>query len=252
MTTATRADLAPRLGHDDWMALAATEYRRQADLFAAFDEGDWGRPTDCTEWDVRAMVAHLLGTAEGDASIREGIHQIRSAMKSSRRDGTMLVDALSALQVNERSDLRPSRLVARFRTAWPGALRSRSRIPALLRNHIRIKAEVPGISERWTLGYFMDCIRTRDSWLHRVDLCRATDRPLELSPEHDGRIVADVAAEWAERHGRPFRLELTGPAGGAFGDESMTATITIDAVEFCRVVSGRAPGQGLLAEPVPF
>jgi len=36
-----------------------------------------------------------------------------------------------------------------------------------------------------------------------------------LTPDHDARIVADVVAEWAGRHGRPFTLHLTGPAGGS-------------------------------------
>lgn len=74
-----------------------------------------------------------------------------------------------------------------------------------------------------------------------------------LTPEHDGRLVADVVGEWARRHGRPFTLRLTGPAGGHFaagggGDE----TVELDAVEFCRILSGRAPGVGLLARPVRF
>lgn len=60
-------------------------------------------------------------------------------------------------------------------------------------------------------------------------------------------------AEWARRHGRPFTLHLTGPAGGAYvqgpGDG---AELTLDAVEFCRILSGRATGDGLLGRRVPF
>ena len=65
-------------------------------------------------------------------------------------------------------------------------------------------------------------------------------------------IVADVVAEWAGRHGRPYRLELEGPAGGRFGRDDAGEVITLDAVAFCRVLSGRAPGAGLLATQVPF
>ncbi len=64
------------------------------------------------------------------------------------------------------------------------------------------------------MGYLLDVILTRDPWMHRVDIARATGRDLVLTPEHDGRIVADVVAEWARRHGQPFTLTLTGPAGG--------------------------------------
>ncbi|MDQ6724619.1 MAG: hypothetical protein M3066_00345, partial [Actinomycetota bacterium] len=47
-------------------------------------------------------------------------------------------------------------------------------------------------------------------------------RELVLTADHDARIVADVVAEWSTRHGRPFFLTLTGPAGGEFvtADES--------------------------------
>lgn len=60
------------------------------------------------------------------------------------------------------------------------------------------------------LGCLMDRIYTRDAWMHRADLARATGRPLVLSAGHDGRIVADAVEEWAAVHRRPFTLVLTG------------------------------------------
>jgi hypothetical protein len=98
----------------------------------------------------------------------------------------------------------------------------------------------------------MDRIYTRDAWMHRIDLARATGRPLVLTPDHDGRLMADVVAEWASAHGRPFRLVLTGPAGGAWTDGDGGAGLTLDAVEFARTASGRVAGTGLLAHQVPF
>lgn len=115
-----------------------------------------------------------------------------------------------------------------------------------------MKEEVGGKPETWRMGYLLDVILTRDPWMHRVDIARATGREMELSPEHDGRIIADVVAEWARRHGAPFVLTLTGPAGGTYvlGDDG--EQITIDAVDFCRTLSGRATGTGLLTQEVPF
>src|SRR5260221_4215411 len=47
----------------------------------------------------------------------------------------------------------------------------------------------------------------------RLDVSRATGRPMELTAGHDGRLVADVVGDWARRHAQPFALTLTGPAG---------------------------------------
>lgn len=102
-----------------------------------------------------------------------------------------------------------------------------------------------------SVGYLMDCIYTRDAWMHRIDLARATGRELVVTADHDGRLVADVVREWARAHAQPYRLVLTGPAGGAFG-AAHGRHLELDAVQFCRAVSGRAPGEGLLATPVPF
>lgn len=91
--------------------------------------------------------------------------------------------------------------------------------------------------------------------MHRVDAAHALGRPLELSAEHDGRIVADVVAEWARRHAQPFVLELTGPAGGAYArdpERSVAERLSLDAVAFCRTLAGRVPATGLLTTVVPF
>ena len=45
------------------MRLAQTEYQRVTDAVDALHPEDWGRPTDCTEWDVRQLVAHIAGQA---------------------------------------------------------------------------------------------------------------------------------------------------------------------------------------------
>lgn len=96
------------------------------------------------------------------------------------------------------------------------------------------------------LGYLMDRISTRDAWLHRVDLCRATARPLRLTADHVGRLVADVVAGWAKLHGRPFDLTLAGPAGGRWREGRGGEVLELDAIGFCQILSGRANGDGLL------
>lgn len=54
------------------------------------------------------------------------------------------------------------------------------------------------------------------------------------------------------RHGQPFVLTLTGPAGGTYDGGFGGPEITLDAVEFCRTLGGRVTGEGLLRTNVPF
>ena len=236
-----------RMRHGDWMDAAAEEYRRLGSLLRSLSDADWSAPTDCSEWDVRAVVAHLVGAAEGNARIRETARQARLGRKA--RPGQPLVDGINAVQVQERADRTPAQLVADLADAGARGLRARRRLPAPLRA-LRLPFGPPlGVR---SLGYLMDRIYTRDAWLHRVDIARATGAELALTPDHDGRLVADVVEEWARAHGRPYRLVLTGPAGGTWSRGEDGERHELDAVEFCRVVSGRSTGPGLLGTPVPF
>lgn len=231
----------------DWMTAAEEEYRRLDVLLRSLSDEEWSRRTDCTEWDVRAMVAHLLGAAESEASPRELLYQFRLA-RAVAREGDF-VDKINEVQVRERADRLPDQLVADLAAVAPRAVRARRRTPRPLR--ALPLPFGPPLGTR-PLGYLLGCIYTRDAWMHRVDISRATGRDLVLTAEHDGRIVADVVAEWAARHGAPYRLHLTGPAGGTWECGSGGEELRLDAVEMMRVVSGRAPGSGLLATTVPF
>jgi len=71
--------------------------------------------------------------------------------------------------------------------------------------------DVNGVREPWTFGYLIDVILTRDPWMHRLDIAAATGTAPRLTAEHDGVIVADVVAEWADRHGKDFELTLPDP-----------------------------------------
>jgi hypothetical protein len=73
-----------------------------------------------------------------------------------------------------------------------------------------------------------------------------------LTPEHDGRIVADIVAEWAGAYGHDFVLELTGPAGGTYTAGTGGEHLRIDAVDLVRILSGRGSGDGLLTYAFPL
>ncbi|MDP1821551.1 MAG: maleylpyruvate isomerase family mycothiol-dependent enzyme [Acidimicrobiales bacterium] len=247
--TATTVDRISAIRRDEVEAQAATEHRRVWELLSSLDDEDWAKPTDCAAWDVRAMAGHVLGMMEGFARFREWAHQMRAGGKAA--GGGPFIDGMTAVQVRERAGLDRTELLARMAAAGPKAARARTKVPSPLRR-MPMKEEVGGQPETWRLGYLLDVILTRDPWMHRVDISRATGREVVLTPEHDGRIIADVVAEWARRHGQPFTLLLHGPAGGAYTQGAGGEEIAVDAVEFCRILSGRASGTGLLTQEVPF
>jgi uncharacterized protein (TIGR03083 family) len=235
------------------MRLAADEYTRFADALTGLRAEDWDKPTDCPAWDVRQLASHVVGMAEMAAGIREGSRQQRLAGADAAAQGIPFIDAVTALQVRERDDWTPAQVVEGARSVGPRAARGRRMTPFFLRRRaVPVPQRVNGRDETWTLGYLLDTILTRDPWMHRTDIAAATGRPPVLTAEHDGAIVADVVEEWAQRHGLPYRLTLTGPAGGTWTHGSGGSVIEMDAVEFCRIVSGRGSGEGLLATQVPF
>jgi uncharacterized protein (TIGR03083 family) len=245
----TEVATIPKLGHREAMQLATNEFARTLELLHQLRPDDWQRRTVCDQWDVRAMVAHMLGMAEAQASFRQFLHDFRAANK---RTGGAMIDALTATQVRDRADLSPAQLVERFVAAVPRAVRARRRVPAPLRSAVRMRQDPPFDAERWPYGYLVDTVFTRDPWIHRIDISRAIDRDMVLTPEHDGRLIADVVAEWARRHGKPFSLVLTGPAGGRWQAGQGGEHIEIDALDFCWTLAGRVAGTGLLGTPVPF
>jgi hypothetical protein len=75
---------------------------------------------------------------------------------------------------------------------------------------------------------------------------------MHLTADHDGALVADVVTEWAGRHGQPCSVRLTGPAGGTWTFGAGGSEVEMDAVDFCRTLSGRGSASGLLETAVPF
>lgn len=251
MMTATRVETIPPITRPEVEGLARTEYQRVADQLRSLAPDDWSKPTDCPLWDVRAMAGHSAGMLSTFTGYRTLMGAMRAATKDAKRSGGPLIDSLTAAQVRDHAGLSVDELIAKVEGVGPRAAQWRSTRPALFRK-MPMKEEVGGQTETWRMGYLLDVILTRDPWMHRVDIARATGRPMELTPDHDGRIISDVVAEWSRRHGQPFNLTLTGPAGGEYVSGENGEDITIDAIDFCRTLAGRAAGAGLLTQEVPF
>jgi uncharacterized protein (TIGR03083 family) len=239
----------PALDRPQTAELAALENARFVALVDSLEPEHWILPTECPGWDVRAMVAHVVGAMEGQVSKREFVHQLRAGSRAA--GDRPQVDGINEVQIRERATMGPRDLTVRLAEVAPRAAAARARRSGLMRR-VSFPQEVGGTAERWTLGFLNDVVYTRDTWMHRVDISRVVGRQVELTAEHDGVLVRDVVQEWAGRHRQPFSLTLTGPAGGVFGAGTDGPPLELDAVEFCRVVSGRGSGPGLLAQPVPF
>ena len=257
MMTAQSVGTIEPITRSDTERLARTEYARMSSQLRSLSADDWSKPTDCPLWNVRAVAGHNLGMMATFTGFRRMFAAMSAANKTSKRDGGPMVDALAAKQVADHADLSTDELIGRIDEIGPRAARWRAKAPWLFRR-MPMKEHVDGKPETWRMAYLLDTILTRDPWMHRIDIARATGRDLELSAEHDGRIVADVVAELARRCEKPFTLTLTGPAGGEFvaGDGS-GEHVTIDAIEMCRTLSSRPPADamprtGLLSAEVPF
>jgi uncharacterized protein (TIGR03083 family) len=248
--TPTESESSVTLSHVAAMKLAEVEIRRMIDVVDQLTPRDWSLPTDCAGWDVKALLSHQLGAMEGNASLREFVRQYLVATKNAKRSGRPLVDEMTASQVSDFARLSPDELANRLRSKAQASVRGRRRMPALMRS-MPISPGAP-FEGTWKLGYLVDTIMNRDFWMHRVDLTRATGLKLVLTSEHDGVIVADVVNEWARAHGQAYKLILEGVAGGSFAQGQRGEAIRLDAVEFCRVLSGRGHGAGLLSQKVPF
>lgn len=241
---------ADRITRPEARLLAEEEFRRFAALAASLTPEEWAMPTDCTRWDVRRIALHVLGSGEAQASVRQFLHQLRRGLPLNKRIGAHhWVDGLNELQIRERDHLTNSELVTQLAAIGPKAVKGRWRTPPPMR-----LLPLPfGPPIGWEpLKYLLDVGFTRDVWAHRIDIHAAIDRPMHVTADHDGRLVADLVAEWGDRHGQPFELVLEGPAGGKFTRGVDGERVEVDALDFIRTLAGRLPATGVLSNPLPL
>jgi uncharacterized protein (TIGR03083 family) len=241
----------PRITHAEAMAIAEVENRKFGAALRALRATDWAKPTDCARWDVRALVAHVIGSAAGQASPREFVRQVRAGRPVVAEIGAQYWwDGMNEIHVRERAHLSVEQLLAEWDANSQRALRARRRLPRPIARLPLLN--LPSPVGRQPLSYLFDMGFTRDTWMHRIDLTQAADTSFDADPAHDGRIVADLVAEWAATHGEPFTITLTGPAGGHYASGRNGETLELDAIDFARTLTGRLPGEGVLRQPLPL
>jgi uncharacterized protein (TIGR03083 family) len=239
-----------RINRKEARVLAAAEFEKFAALTGSLSPQEWATDTDCVGWDVRKMVLHVLGSADAQASPLVFLHQLRRGLPLNKEiNSHHWVDGLNELQIRERADLTDTEVIAQLQAVGAKAVKGRFGTPLPLRY-----TPVPfGKPVGWKpVNYLLEVGFTRDVWAHRVDIHAVIGRPMELTPAHDGRLVADIVGEWAEVHGEPFELHLTGPAGGTFSQGAGGEHVEMDALDFIRTLSGRLRGTGVMRHPLPL
>ncbi|MGB8961524.1 MAG: maleylpyruvate isomerase family mycothiol-dependent enzyme [Pseudonocardiaceae bacterium] len=251
MSTAVDVTTIPRITHAEAMRITAVENRKFAAALRNLEPGDWAKPTDCARWDVRALTAHVVGSAAAQASPREFIRQVRAGRPVVAEIGAQnWWDGMNEIHVREREALSVDELIAEWDRSSQRALRARTKLPRPIAKLPLLKLPAP--VGRQSVSYLFDMGFTRDTWMHRIDLTHAAGTPFDADTAHDGRIVADLVAEWAGTHGEPFTLALSGPAGGLFASGTGGAQVELDAIEFCRILAERVTGEGVLRHPLPL
>lgn len=271
-TPQNAADIPP-LGHAEAGSIARVELERFIALLETLSAADWLKPTYCTLWNVQQIASHQAGAYAGFASWAEFKHQWAPPPRPG--PGQMVVDAVNDLQVAERAQATPAELIAELRQVGPGAIANRQAIPAAIRG---LRFDMESFlyawrplallrSLRWPYGptfvsfshreqamrglmrldYITDLIYTRDTWMHRIDICHATGREMILTGDHDGRMMAlimrDLAGQLKEAlDGKSIVYDIPGPGGGCWkiGPASTpAATIQMDLLYFNVLASGR-------------
>jgi uncharacterized protein (TIGR03083 family) len=228
----------PAITADEAYALLRTELERMLVLADSMGPDDWNKPTPCTLWNVHDMLAHQAGAYASGTGYRELIRQYSTKPKP----GQPPEDAVNALQVSERTRRSPQELIDEIRRTGPTAIRKWAYQFRLFK-----LVTIPHPTGKLSMRDLMQVIHSRDSWMHRIDLCRATGHKFEMTAGHDDRIVALIMAD-AQKvlankipEGRAVVYELSGLAGGTWkmGTGQPMSTIQMDAVDFSIYASGR-------------
>lgn len=218
--------------------LARVELARLVTLLESLDASDWTKPTACVKWTVRDMTAHQAGAYASGTGYRELLHQYIAAAKP----GQLPEDSINERQLADRASKSPAELIAEIKATGNAAVRNWAhgfRAFKLL--------GMPHPTPGWlSAQHLMLVVHSRDTWIHRLDICRAIGRPFEQTAEHDGRIselvVLDLSKTLTKKlGGRAIILELDGLAGGSWriGNGEPAATIRIDMIDFNIYASGR-------------
>ena len=235
--TLNNATAIPYVTQEEAELLAHVELHRLLALLQSLDEAEWGKPTACVRWSVRDMTAHQAAAYASGTGYGELLRQYTAAL----RPGRLPEDSINERQLADRAHKLPAELIAALKEAGEPATRTWARGFRFFKLF-----GMPHPTGWLSVKHLMLVVHSRDTWIHRLDICRATGRPFEQTSEHDGRITAlvvlDLARALASKlGGQAITLELEGVAGGSWriGRSEASAAIRMDTLDFHNLASGR-------------
>ena len=90
----------PRIGHNEAMVIAAEENDRFQRAIDTINGDNWREPTDCTRWDIRDVVVHVVASAQAQASPIEFFRQLWQGRKlTAEIGGVHWVDGLNEVML---------------------------------------------------------------------------------------------------------------------------------------------------------
>lgn len=245
-TTIIQAEQIPAVRKEEAAQIAAFELEQVLNVLDQLEGDDWTQPTECTEWNVRDMTAHLAGGCAGWARWRDFRRQLLT--NPHMKDADVPVDAINRRELEDRADKTPQQLIDELREVGPKAIRNRKNLPVPLRI-IKIPAlPMPG---KMSMAYLADIVYPRDQWMHRIDLCRATGKAFVNNSSHDRRlldlIMRDIALTLDGRLNIVVNITGAATASYRFGKGDPQAELDIDFIEFNRRSSERTTTDEALA-----
>jgi uncharacterized protein (TIGR03083 family) len=227
------------LARDEAYAVLAAEVAAFRALVDQLADAEYDRPVTSAGWRVRDVVAHTTGQLEEQARLPVFLRRLGLARR--RYPRMIVLDGHNQVQLDDVAGCTPADLRERLHRFAPAGLKGVRTMPGLVRR----------LPSRWFFGepalaepgldYIMDVIAARDTWMHRLEIARATGRPF-VTDAHDAVVVTEVLRElrrdWT---GPALRLELTGAATLTWGLGTGTPdeVVQVDATELMLHLSGR-------------
>jgi uncharacterized protein (TIGR03083 family) len=208
-------------------------------LVESLDADDWSRPTASAGWSTRDVVAHVAAQCEELARFDRFLRRLRGSRK--RYPDRIMLDAHNQFQIDELAGRPTAALTAHLARFGPAAVRAVRRMPGLMR---RLPSSVffpePPLPDR-RMSYLFDVLTSRDVWMHRLDIARATQRPFTVD-DHDADVVLPVIRDLGRGwRGPAVAVELTGDVTGVWtlGTGAPAEPVRVDWLGFMLHLSGR-------------